>query len=79
MGFLSNFKKNIQDAKKAGFRELTISNKIMKKIGKAKVKIKGNVLRKENLELFRNVKLLWRCHCYLISIRPDEDETAISL
>ncbi len=43
----------IQDAKNAGFNELSISNKKMKFFGKSKIKIKGNCLRKENLEMFK--------------------------
>ncbi len=38
---------DIKDAKKAGFRELPISNEKMKKLGKSKVKIKKHVLKKE--------------------------------
>lgn len=43
----------IQDAKKAGFSELAISNEQMKKIGKSCVQITDNFMRKENLELFK--------------------------
>jgi tRNA(Arg) A34 adenosine deaminase TadA len=43
----------IEDAKKTGFSELSISNKKMKNFGKSKIKIEGNFLRDENLELFK--------------------------
>lgn len=43
---------NIADAKKLGFSELTISNKKMKARGKSPIKITGNFLRRENLQLF---------------------------
>jgi tRNA(Arg) A34 adenosine deaminase TadA len=46
------FGTSISDAKKCSFSELTISNEKMKKNGKSKVKIKGNFLRKESMELF---------------------------
>jgi guanine deaminase len=42
----------IVDAQKAGFNELTISNKKMKKEGKSKVKVVGDFLREENLKVF---------------------------
>lgn len=42
----------IEDAKKAGFNELEIHNKTMKKLGKSKLKIKKRVLQKECKELF---------------------------
>ena len=47
------FGTNIDDAKEAGFNELFVSNKKMKKLGKGKIKIKENFLRKENLGLFK--------------------------
>ena len=44
----------INDAKKTGFSELQISNKLMKKLGKSKVKIiVAGVLFEESAELFR--------------------------
>ena len=43
----------IEDAKKAGFNELTISNEKMKKLGNSSLEIISNFLRDENLELFR--------------------------
>lgn len=43
---------NIADAKKLGFSELIISNRKMKVGGKSPIKITGNFLRKENLQLF---------------------------
>ena len=42
----------IKDAKDAGFNELSINNKQMKKIGKSKVKIKQKILQKECKNLF---------------------------
>jgi guanine deaminase len=46
----------ISDAKKAGFNELTISNKQMKKIGKSKVKVVGDFLRTDNLKVFEEFR-----------------------
>jgi len=43
----------IEDAKKLGFSELTISNKEMKQLSDSPIEIVGNVLREENLELFK--------------------------
>ena len=43
----------IKDAKKLGFSELTISNKEMKQSSDSPIEIVGNVLREENLELFK--------------------------
>ena len=43
----------IEDAKKLGFSELTISNKEMKQSSDSPIEIVGNVLREENLELFK--------------------------
>ena len=42
----------IDDAKKLGFSELTISNKEMKQYGKSPVEIVSDCLRDENLALF---------------------------
>lgn len=42
----------IKDAQIAGFNELTVSNKNLKKWGKSKVKITENVLKKECQEVF---------------------------
>ncbi|MCK6468339.1 MAG: nucleoside deaminase [Candidatus Brocadia sinica] len=42
----------IEDAKKLGFSELTISNREMKQFGSSPIEIVGDLLRKENLELF---------------------------
>lgn len=42
----------IEDAKKLGFSELTISNDTMKKSGNSPIEIVGDVLRDENMELF---------------------------
>lgn len=49
---------SIADAKKAGFNELAISDKTMKKIGKDRIKIDAGVLRKECVELFD----VWKKH-----------------
>lgn len=43
----------IEDAQKAGFNELTISDIQMKKIGNSPVRITSGFLRQENLELFK--------------------------
>lgn len=43
----------ISDAKKYGFNELTVSNKEMKEKGKSKIKIIGDFLRDETVELFK--------------------------
>ena len=43
----------IEDAKKLGFSELTISNEKMKQLGNSPITIVGNILRDENLELFK--------------------------
>lgn len=42
----------IGDAKRAGFSELQISNKRLKRLGKSRMGIEGGVLRKECLKLF---------------------------
>ncbi len=42
----------IDDAKKLGFNELTIPTIKMKKFGNSPIEIVGDLLRKENLELF---------------------------
>lgn len=42
----------IEDAKKLGFSELTISNREMKQFGSSPIEIAGDLLRRENLELF---------------------------
>ncbi|MBU2637964.1 MAG: nucleoside deaminase [Nanoarchaeota archaeon] len=52
------FGASIADAKKAGFNELQISNKIMKKLGKDKIKIESGLLKEECVELFS----LWKKH-----------------
>jgi guanine deaminase len=43
----------ISDALKYGFNELAISSGKMKRYGRSGVEITGNLLRRENLELFR--------------------------
>ena len=45
------FGTNINDVKELGFSELTISDKKMKREGRADIKIKPDFMRKENLEL----------------------------
>ena len=45
---------NILDSKKRGFNELSISNRLMKKVGKAKVKIIREFLRDECLKLLKD-------------------------
>ncbi len=42
----------IEDAKKLGFSELTISNRHMKQFGNSPIELVGDVLREENLQLF---------------------------
>ncbi len=46
----------IEDVKRLGFSELTISAKEMKRQGRSKVKVKGDFMREENLELLRDWK-----------------------
>lgn len=46
----------IEDARKAGFHELAVSDKTLKKTGHSPVKLKGGFLRKECLGLLRE----WR-------------------
>ncbi|OGW81477.1 MAG: tRNA-specific adenosine deaminase [Omnitrophica bacterium RIFCSPLOWO2_12_FULL_44_17] len=48
----------INDAKKLGFNELTVSNRKLKSLGKSPLKIRGSVCRKENLALFNDWKKL---------------------
>lgn len=43
---------SIEDAKKIGFNELTVSNKKMKESGKSSIEIESGFLKKECLELF---------------------------
>ena len=47
---------DIRDVKKLGFKELTISNQEMKKMGGAGIKIKKGFMRKECLELLNDWK-----------------------
>jgi tRNA(Arg) A34 adenosine deaminase TadA len=42
----------IEDAKQAGFNEIKISNQFIKEKGKLKIKIVGDFMREECLELF---------------------------
>lgn len=49
---------SIANAKKIGFNELFVSNKIMKRIGRSPVEIQSSFLRKECLETFK----LWAKH-----------------
>ena len=44
---------SIEDAKKAGFSELRISNSKMKKLGHSRMAITGGLLREENIRLFK--------------------------
>lgn len=44
---------HIEDAKKLGFSELTISDEKMKLFGNSPIEVIGDFLRKENLELFK--------------------------
>lgn len=46
------FGSRVADAQKYGFNELTISNQQMQQLGKSTIKITGDFLREENLELF---------------------------
>ena len=47
------FGASIEDAQKAGFRELTISNDEMKSLGKDDdIEVKGGFMREENVKLF---------------------------
>ena len=46
------FGTRIEDAKGFGFSELCISDKQMKELGRDHVELVGDILRKENLELF---------------------------
>ena len=43
----------IGDARKLGFSELTISNEQMKQLGSSPVALIGNILREENMGLFK--------------------------
>lgn len=43
---------DIADARKAGFNELSVSNRAMKRSGRSTVEIAGGVLREENVRLF---------------------------
>lgn len=55
---------SIEDAKKVGFRELTISNKKMKRLGGATVRITGGVLREECVEQLKRWKKLKKSKTY---------------
>jgi len=55
---------SISDVKKLGFKELTISNKEMKRKGKSKVKITGGVLAKECRKQLKRWKKLNKCKTY---------------
>ena len=50
------FGAKIEDAKKSGFSELSISNGQMKKLGRSSIKVIGDFLKQENAELFKT----WR-------------------
>ncbi len=47
---------NISDVKKLGFSELTISCQMMKRQGRSKVKIKGDFMREECMDLLKEWK-----------------------
>ena len=47
------FGTRIKDAKKIGFSEIPLTNKRLRQEGKLLVKVTGDVMRKENLELLR--------------------------
>ncbi len=47
------FGARIKDAQKFGFNECAISNKKMKQSGKSPIEIRGDFLRKENIDLFK--------------------------
>jgi tRNA(Arg) A34 adenosine deaminase TadA len=47
------FGARIEDARKLGFSELTISLEEMKRLGNSPIEIVGDILREENLELFK--------------------------
>jgi guanine deaminase len=46
------FGATIDDAKRFGFNELTVANKMLKDLGKSKVQIEGGLMKKECVELF---------------------------
>lgn len=48
----------IQDARRIGFNELSLSNKMMKRLGKTPMTVQGGFLRKECLELFQKFETL---------------------
>jgi len=58
------FGAKIEDAKKAGFNELTISAKEMKESGGSKVKLKEGVLKKECVKLFEEWKKKGKSKAY---------------
>lgn len=55
---------SIDDVKRLGFRELTISDKKMKRFGHSKVKVTGGVLKKECHAQLRRWKKLHKCETY---------------
>jgi tRNA(Arg) A34 adenosine deaminase TadA len=54
----------ISDAKAIGFNELSISSSLMKKLGKAKVKIIRGLMRGECNQLFKDWDILKNKHLY---------------
>ncbi len=50
------FGTRIRDAKRIGFSEIPLTNRRLKQESRVPVRIKGNVLRKENLELLNEWK-----------------------
>jgi len=58
---------SIEDAKKAGFSELALSNKRILKLTKAKMRIKSGFMRKQCIQLFKTFNRLLkegRCKTY---------------
>jgi len=50
------FGTKIRDAKRIGFSEIPLTNRRLKQEGRVPVKVKGDVMRKENLELLNEWK-----------------------
>jgi guanine deaminase len=55
---------SIADAKKAGFHELTISDKRMRREGGSKVEVEGGLLKEECKQLFALWKSAKKCRVY---------------
>ena len=54
----------IEDAKKAGFHEFPVHDTTLKDIGRSRIRITGDYMRKENLELFSEWKKSKKNHSY---------------